>query len=297
VDAMNRLKGLAAETSPGDLAEPVKTEQTLAPAPEAGIAGAPDVFEAFVQTTFDAIPSSPNLTAENLVAENVAVVRDLPGAPNSPSQSKPPGADIKVGRLFLTQSPIAAAGVEEVMKTPQAQAISRMKAVFEDQFRMLAADKDRFHAIMGRIYDTNYGYDEAEALRQRGLAGDFRWLPGVQFVPDASVSGRNGIYAEGPPPAIYMSDRLLNNPTEAAKSFIRGVGFHLDSLTDDPNISMLDGFSDSTGYYPGSDDARGNEGEIFRAALAGEPVPFSDAESERILWVVINGSLVPTLVL
>jgi hypothetical protein len=159
-----------------------------------------------------------------------------------------------------------------------------MKREFKNKFQAFATDQEKYHTIMDRIYGTSYSWEKAESIRQRALARDYTWLPDVQFVPDQSLEGRNGVFwmSDLRPPTIFMSDRLLKDPSEASKSFMRGVGFHLDISTDDDEKGPM--------------DAYGNEGEIFRAAVSNEPTSL-DAYKDEPFWVeranlIIDGQLV-----
>jgi hypothetical protein len=193
---------------------------------------------------------------------------------------------------------VAVEGAKKVFDTPEQDAVYRMKSEFMSVFQPFAMNREKFHAIMNRIYGYNndpingtlatYSEEKGEALRLRALSGDYSWLPKVRFVPDEQIgAGKNGIYdSEGLPPTVYMSDRLLKDPVEAQKSFTRAVGFHLDKLTDGDN-SMIYG-DPFSGYYD-TGEASGNEGELFRAAVADEPISgdrWSTLAEERVLLVV-----------
>src|SRR5215475_9341318 len=65
--------------------------------------------------------------------------------------------------------------------TPQQQAIQKIQADFEQRFSAVAADKEKFHAMMQEAFGNNYDYATAESFRQRALKGDYDWLPRIEF--------------------------------------------------------------------------------------------------------------------
>jgi hypothetical protein len=162
-------------------------------------------------------------------------------------------------------------------------AAKRIQKSFQNQFGALAADEEKFHSALSSIYGSSYSWEEAEALRQKALAGDYSWLPEIRFVSDKSLQGTdqfnrpypvNGLFVDDQYyPKVYLSDRLLNNPEEAAKSFTRAAGLVFSrQMRQGPHVGSSIG--DLAGAGPASytpDGAVGNSSELFRTALAGEP--------------------------
>lgn len=245
------------------------SEQIPAQITNIGVAGIPDGFETLQSPNIDLTPELNPLITPNLdeagsatVSEKVdpAFVFDILSI-NS-NNTPPSASDMRTDDASVFNGPsLAVAGAKEVFETPEQEAINRMKREFKNDFQTFAADPERFHTIMSRIYG-GCSREKVEQYRQRSLSGDYSWLPRVRFVPDEVIGGRNGIYdSKGLPPTVYMSDRLLKDPVQAQKSFNRAVGFHLEDLSyDDPW---------------GHPEAEGNEGELFRAALADEPTSVS----------------------
>ncbi len=157
---------------------------------------------------------------------------------------------------------------------------------------------------------ASYSTEKAEALRQKALAGDYSWLPQVKFVPEKSVLYKNGAFSDGPPATVYLNEQLLNkDPDEATRAYIRGVGRQLDNLTNNPNynsnivdeaaMNLVVDQRESYAYPAAGRiankmkgltaeederqklvsqslgeqvrEAKGDEGELFRAMLADEP--------------------------
>lgn len=253
------------------------SEQIPAQITNTGVAAIPDGFETLQKPNIDLTPTLTPLTTpiSNEVAsttpnESVDAASIFDVLSINSNNTPPSAADMKTddASVFNGQS-LAAAGAKVVFETPVQEAINRMKREFKNDFQTFAADPERFHTIMNKIYDT-YSPEKVEQLIQRSLSGDYSWLPRVRFVPDEAVGGRNGIYVRNvDPPTVYMSDRLLKDPVEAQKSFNRAVGFQLDYLTYDDR-------------WPDTKTA-GNVGELFRAALADEPTPIDGNK-----WFIVD---------
>jgi hypothetical protein len=266
------------------------SEQIPAQTTNTGVAGIRDGFETLQSPNIDLTPTLTPLTTpiSNEVAsttpiESVDAASVFDVLSINSNNTPPSAADMKTDDASVFNGPsLAVAGAKVVFETPVQEAINRMKREFKNDFQTFAADQERFHTIMNRIYVTgSYSREKTEQLRQRALSGDYSWLPRVRFVPDQAIGGKNGIYdSEGLPPTVYMSDRLLKDPVEAQKSFNRAVGFHLDHLTYDDEW--------------GDRETEGIEGELFRAALADEPtnVEGSSVRTKDDPVVVIEGRLV-----
>jgi len=133
---------------------------------------------------------------------------------------------------------------------PRGQATSeqQVKSAFEQEFAAKAANKDEFDAFMQQVFGDNYDKSLAEQYRQQALAGDFSFLPDVQFVDADVLGGANGAYnAEAG--VVYINKDL--DPATAAQTFVEEAGHHLDATLN-------------------TSDTQGDEGEMFRRMLGGE---------------------------
>ncbi len=160
----------------------------------------------------------------------------------------PPSVDIKADGFTPTaaKTPAATVGKVEGVRSPESYAVSQMISNFKTHFQMFASDYEKFHDVMRSIYGENryadyglpapYSRENAEALRQRALAGDYRWLPKIEFFSLSRREKRDSGYSEGPPAVVYLSEDLLKDPEQAEDIFFRGIGCQLDRLTDDPEL-------------------------------------------------------------
>lgn len=133
------------------------------------------------------------------------------------------------------------------------------KGEFAQDFTRLAADPERFHELMRKVYGSGYDTAMAEALRVRTLKGDTSWLPPIEWVSDADMNGGLGAYASG---VIYLNEALLGEPDLAAAVYAEEVGHALDAQL---NVK----------------DTVGDEGELFRRLLYGEPLSDRDIAAIR----------------
>lgn len=301
-------------------------EQTLSQITNTGVAEIPDGFEILQAPNIDLSPiviplTTPNsnglqgpsqqetLDAStifevlNSETNNQSTLRNQSGSTsdpfvtieidNVPPQFSPESPPNAAGmEMHIIETPLAAAGAERPMLSPEEIAVAQMQNVFKKQFQEFASDPEKFHATMKFIYGleydspnnerwplpASYSPEIAESLRQRVLAGDYSWLPKVEFIDDPK--GANGWFLETPPPTILLNERLLNNPAEATGCFIKAIGYHLDNLTNDPDYDVDKekekylGKEYSRAFWPVYPEelieAPGNEGEKFRATLAHE---------------------------
>jgi len=133
---------------------------------------------------------------------------------------------------------------------------------FEQQFADLASDKQAFDALMQQVYGDGYDRGLAEQYRQQALAGDFSWLPDVQYVDAEVLGGANGAY-DAETGTVYINEELAaSDPEAAAQTFVEEAGHHLDE--------MLNGT-----------DSAGDEGELFRRLLGGEDLSRSEVDAIR----------------
>ncbi|MCI0412920.1 hypothetical protein L0222_08990 [bacterium] len=283
MDVINKFLGIQQNIISEPQDTEVPPEQTPQQVSSGGIASAPDAFETFQAPAFDipslATPMSPITSLPQSETFDPSSFFDLLAAN--------PGGTIPKESV-LPESVVAQDGppVQEVPKSyavgPE-EAAKEILNAFKDQFGNFAADENGFHSVMEAIYGTNYSREKAEDLRQKALAGDYSWLPKIEFVPGNQIKGANGMYVHRSyQETVYLNDRLLRDPIEAAKAFIRGVGFHLDGLTDD-DVTVARKIASTVSNNPSymTDEANGNEGELFRAALAGEPTDWDTQKREE----------------
>jgi hypothetical protein len=131
--------------------------------------------------------------------------------------------------------------------TPEEQ----VKSAFKEEFAAKAANKEEFDEFMHQVYGDNYDKDLAEQYRQRALAGDFAWLPKVEFVDAETLQGGKGAYNEAEGVVYINRDIAASDPELAAQVFVEEAGAHLDA-----KLNTV--------------DTQGDEGEMFRRVLSGE---------------------------
>lgn len=151
-----------------------------------------------------------------------------------------------------------------------------VESEFTKRFAAAARDPEQFHALMRTIYGANYDVEKAEELRRKALAGDFSWLPRVEYASDAELRGANGAY-DAQNGVIYLNESKRGDPALLAKTFLEEAGHHLDTLI-------------HTG------DAKGDEGELLRRLLSGEKLTTEQiaairAENDRGV-IVVDGKAI-----
>jgi hypothetical protein len=134
--------------------------------------------------------------------------------------------------------------------SPADQAIQKIQEDFENRFAELAADPEKFHNMMKEVYGPNYNRAAAEAFRQKALAGDFSWLPKIEFQADETLQGGFGAY-DTSCNVVYINEKFKNDPQKAAEVYSEEVGAYLDTQLN-------------------TKDTVGDEGEMFRRLLHGE---------------------------
>jgi len=125
-----------------------------------------------------------------------------------------------------------------------------VQSQFRKQFGSLAADKKQFHETMRGIFGEGHDSAKAEQYRQQALAGDFSWLPPVEFVDADVLGGANGAY-DAESGKVLLNQELQGNPALAASTYVEEAGHHLDA-----QLNTV--------------DSAGDEGELFRRVLSGE---------------------------
>ncbi len=158
------------------------------------------------------------------------------------------------------------------------QVKTQMKNAFAAKFGKLAGKPAEFHAFTKKIFGAGYDQTKAESLRKKALAGDYSWLPKVEFQSRETLQGANGAYAKSKD-TIYIADDLKSNPTLAGQTFIEEAGHAIDARIN-------------------TKDTPGDEGEMFRRVLNGEKL--SEAQISEIKnendhhTITVNGEKVET---
>lgn len=136
------------------------------------------------------------------------------------------------------------------MTDSDAKVKSEIQSLFKEQFGKLANDKDAFHNMMKKVFGNGYDKAKAETYRQQAAAGDFSWLPKIEFVDSATLNGANGAY-NSEEDVVYINSDLKNNVALAAQTYVEEAGHGMDKRLN-------------------KTDTRGDEGEMFRRLLGGE---------------------------
>jgi len=161
----------------------------------------------------------------------------------------------------------AASGAQN--ETEQA-ALDGVTQQFQQRFADSAQNKEQFHALMQKTFGDQYNFAKAETIRQQTLEGDFSWMPDVQLVDGeqlADISNTQGGAGKGAYSAekdtVYLSRELLNSdPAEAEKILTEEVGHALDAQIN-------------------TNDAKGDEGDIFSRFLHGEEILFGGRKAKN----------------
>lgn len=134
--------------------------------------------------------------------------------------------------------------------SPAGQAEQKIQEDFKNRFAELAGNPEKFHSSMKEVYGSNYDRAAAEKFRQQALAGDFSWLPKIEFKSEETLQGGNGAF-DASRNVVYLNDKFKNDPQKAAEIYSEEVGHFLDTQLN-------------------KTDTLGDEGEMFRRLLHGE---------------------------
>src|SRR5262245_4001028 len=77
---------------------------------------------------------------------------------------------------------------------PDAALKAQMQAAFKAEFGRKAANREEFHAFMKQVFGDKYDANLAEMYRGQALAGNYSWLPKIEFVDRNTLQGGNGAY-------------------------------------------------------------------------------------------------------
>jgi hypothetical protein len=131
--------------------------------------------------------------------------------------------------------------------------------LFKQQFTEKASNPKEFHAFMRQVFGDDYNVEKAESFRQKALAGDFSWIPKIQYVSTAELGGAHGAY-DSKSGTVFLNESLKGNPSLAAQTFVEEAGHHLDAQLN-------------------KSDTAGDEGEMFRRVLSGEKLSAAQVNS------------------
>lgn len=136
-----------------------------------------------------------------------------------------------------------------ITKSPQQSGAEVMER-FAAHFGSKAEDKRAFHSLMKKVYGSGYDAKQAEAFRQKALAGDFSWMPPVRYLDNNTLGGAYGAYDQQAG-VVYLNKNLLADPDLALEVYAEEFGHFLDTKLNQT-------------------DTAGDEGELFRRLLGGE---------------------------
>jgi hypothetical protein len=154
------------------------------------------------------------------------------------------------------QEPDTAALLEEVAELDQAITVDTdghaFMAPFELEGRELltavAADEQRWDAIMATAFGASYDRGLADLYRLRIVADDFSWQPVVHLLPAGTLGQAGAAYAASEQ-AVFIDESVAER--SRAFLFLEEIGHHLDARI-------------------GQADAAGDEGAIFRRMVLGD---------------------------
>lgn len=142
---------------------------------------------------------------------------------------------------------------------------------FRARFSEAAKDPARFNELIRKAFGERYDTAAAEGLRQQALRNDFSWMPKVEVVGQAQLADLSGTqgagegrgaYAQGSD-TIYLSRELLaSDPVAAERVLTEEIGHAIDARIN-------------------TQDAVGDEGDIFSALLHGDNVTDADLQAMR----------------
>ena len=173
-----------------------------------------------------------------------------PGRGGSPiSQEEAPKALNSFQRV--PSSAVMSKALRALTSTVDPESVEgQIQALFIEQFSAKAQDHAAFHAFMKQVFGEDYHFIKAEAYRRNALAGDFSWLPPIQFISDEELMGANGACC-AQSGVVYLNEALRGDLELAASTFVEEAGHHLDAMLNET-------------------DSAGDEGELFRRLAANE---------------------------
>lgn len=141
---------------------------------------------------------------------------------------------------------------------------------FRARFSEAARDPAQFGELLRKSFGEGYDTQAAEGLRQQALRNDFSWMPKIEVVSQAQLADVSGTQGEGvaqgaysqSTDTVFISRELLNSdPVQAERILCEEMGHALDARLN-------------------TQDAAGDEGDLFSALLHGDNV--SDAQLQAM---------------
>ncbi|MFN7715246.1 MAG: Calx-beta domain-containing protein [Pseudanabaenaceae cyanobacterium] len=116
----------------------------------------------------------------------------------------------------------------------------------------IAQNKGGFDALFGNVFGAGFDAAAAESLRLEWLAGDFRHIANINVVGSGLGVGTLGAYAASND-QIYLSEALVtgSDPSRLVAVLLEEIGHSIDARIN-------------------SQDAAGDEGELFAALVQGQ---------------------------
>jgi hypothetical protein len=188
------------------------------------------------------IKNEPALRFLKRVPEDTRSQPKAPPPPPPPTTAPANRAAVKDG--FESAAPSRAGAAATASRPGDVQSLMRQ------QFGTLSADRQQFHDTMRGVFGEGYDAGKAEQYRQQSLAGNFDWMPPVQWVDASVLQGGHGAY-DSQSGAVLLNRELQGNPSLAASTYVEEAGHHLDA-----QLNTV--------------DSQGDEGELFRRVLGGE---------------------------
>ena len=176
-------------------------------------------------------------------------------------EAAPPGA----GAAMLSQMASLRRAPAAALQRPAASGGADTEAVtasFEAAVRRTGRGPGRVRRLHAGGLRRDYDKALAEQYRQQALAGDFSWMPEVQFVDAEVLGGANGAYNADEGVVYINADLAASDPTPRRRPSSKRAGHHLDSMLN-------------------TVDTQGDEGEMFRRLLGGETLSASESAAIR----------------
>nr|MCU0537751.1 hypothetical protein [Hydrococcus sp. Prado102] len=152
----------------------------------------------------------------------------------------------------------------------------------QDAYALLEqfAKVEDFAIQMRQVFGNNYDVLAASSLIQDWTQGDFTKLPSIEILEASQINGANGAFAEATN-TIYLSQEFfsenVSNPQVITKVLLEEIGHYIDSRIN-------------------SNDALGDEGEIFASVVRGQQLSQSTLQTlkqeDDSALISLNGQLV-----
>ena len=150
-------------------------------------------------------------------------------------------------------------------------ALVKITDQFRARFTEAAKDPAKFNDTLRKAFGDRYDAAAAEGLRQQALRNDFSWMPKIEVVSGTQLADQSGTQGEGvgrgaysqANDTIYLNRELLHtDPAMAERVLTEEVGHAIDARIN-------------------TQDAVGDEGDIFSALMHGDKVSESELQAMR----------------